>query len=50
MVLEGRALLTLGSSDHVLNAGDAVTILAGVGRRWQNPYEIPARVLVASSR
>jgi transcriptional regulator with XRE-family HTH domain len=50
MVLEGKVLLTLGSSDHVLNGGDAVTILAGVGRRWQNPYEAPARVLVASSR
>jgi XRE family transcriptional regulator, regulator of sulfur utilization len=50
MVLEGKVLLTLGTADHVLSAGDAVTILAGVGRRWQNPYETAARVLVASSR
>ncbi len=50
MVLEGQVVLTLGSVDHALTAGDAVTILAGVGRRWHNPHETPARVLVASSR
>jgi XRE family transcriptional regulator, regulator of sulfur utilization len=50
IVLDGTVVLTLGSTDHVLNTGDAVTILAGVARRWQNPNEAPARVLVASSR
>jgi quercetin dioxygenase-like cupin family protein len=50
MVVEGKVVLTLGSTDHLLSAGDAVTILAGVGRRWHNPHEARARVLVASSR
>jgi len=50
MVVEGKVVLTLGSTDHLLNTGDAVTILAGVARRWHNPHEAPARVLVASSR
>lgn len=50
MVTEGRVMLTLGKVDHVLDAGDAVTIPGGGERRWHNPYPVAACVLMASSR
>jgi quercetin dioxygenase-like cupin family protein len=50
IVLEGKLVLTLGQTEHVVEQGDAVTILAGMARRWHNPYDAPARVLVTASR
>jgi transcriptional regulator with XRE-family HTH domain len=49
-VLEGVVTLTLGPEDHVLHAGDAVTIRARELRRWQNRSTSVARVLVVAVR
>jgi transcriptional regulator with XRE-family HTH domain len=58
-ILEGAVVLTLedrgrDASDparqHRLQSGDAVTIRAGVGRRWQNLSEAPVQVLMISAR
>jgi XRE family transcriptional regulator, regulator of sulfur utilization len=58
-VLEGTVVLTLeeqgrGTHDparqHVLQSGDAVTIRAGIARRWQNLSQAPVLILMVSAR
>jgi quercetin dioxygenase-like cupin family protein len=49
-VLEGEPTLTLGPEEHVLHAGDAVTIRAQELRRWENRSRSVVRVLVVSPR
>ena len=50
LILEGSVTLTLGPEDHVLEAGDSVTILPGELRVWYNHGTVPARFLLVSSR
>jgi transcriptional regulator with XRE-family HTH domain len=50
LVLEGTVTLTLNDSEQELASGDAVTIRAGVLRRWRNPGPEPARVLIVALR
>jgi len=49
-VLSGRATLTLGPEEHVLRAGDAVSIRAQELRLWENRSIRIVRVLVVSAR
>lgn len=49
-VLEGELVLTLGPEEHVMGAGDAVTIRAQELRRWENRGSATARFLVIASR
>ncbi len=49
-VVEGRVSLTLGPERHALATGDAVMILPGELRLWENDSAAPARVLVVSLR
>ncbi len=48
-VLEGELELTLGPDTLRLCPGDAVTILRGELRRWVNPGERAARLLVVAA-
>jgi transcriptional regulator with XRE-family HTH domain len=48
-VLEGTVALTLGPERHVLRKGDAVTILPGELRMWENTSRRPVRILTVSS-
>jgi len=50
VVLAGRPTLTLGPEQHVLEAGDAVTILGQELRLWVNEDRKVARILLVSSR
>jgi XRE family transcriptional regulator, regulator of sulfur utilization len=50
MVQEGVVALTLGDAEQTLGAGDAVAILPGTLRRWRNPGEQPARILIVGTR
>jgi quercetin dioxygenase-like cupin family protein len=49
-VLEGEASLTLGPEEHLLGAGDAVTIRPQELRRWENKDSAVARILIISVR
>jgi len=49
-VLSGRPTLTLGPDRHVLEPGDAVTILSQELRMWANEGTAAAYVLIVSSR
>ena len=49
-VLEGQPTLTLGPEEHVLGAGDAVTIRARELRRWENRSTSAVCILVVSDR
>jgi len=49
-VLAGQATLTLGPEEHLLKAGDAVTLRAGELRRWENRGSAVARILIVASR
>lgn len=49
-VLEGGPTLTLGPEEHVLLAGDAVTIRPQELRRWENRGSVVARILNVSAR
>ncbi len=48
-MLEGTVALTLGPECHVLRKGDAVTILPGELRMWENTTRRPVRILTVSS-
>jgi transcriptional regulator with XRE-family HTH domain len=50
MVQEGEASLTLGPQEHVLKAGDAVTIRSQELSRWENRGSVPLRILIVSIR
>jgi len=50
LVLQGEVVLTLGPERHRLKKGDAVTILPGELRLWENPLARAARILIVSSR
>jgi transcriptional regulator with XRE-family HTH domain len=50
LVLEGTVTLTLNDSEQELACGDAVTIRAGALRRWRNPDQQPARILIVAAR
>jgi transcriptional regulator with XRE-family HTH domain len=50
LVLEGTVELSLDGGEQTLGAGDAVTIRAGSLRRWRNPSEGPARILIVAAR
>ena len=56
LVLEGSVVLTLDPGSrgtgqrHTLQTGDAVTISAGTGRRWENAGKLPARILMVAAR
>jgi transcriptional regulator with XRE-family HTH domain len=50
LIIEGRANLTLGPERYSLVAGDAVTILPGELRLWENPTQEQTRVLIVSIR
>jgi XRE family transcriptional regulator, regulator of sulfur utilization len=47
-VVQGEVDLTLGPETFHLCAGDAVTILRGELRRWVNPAQTPAIVLIVA--
>jgi len=49
-VLEGELALTLGPETHVLQAGDAVTILPRELRLWVNEGSSTARIVVVADR
>jgi uncharacterized cupin superfamily protein len=48
LVQEGTVELTLDQAEQTLGPGDAVTIRRGVLRRWHNPGEQPARILIVA--
>jgi quercetin dioxygenase-like cupin family protein len=48
-VVQGEAILTLGSEEHRLRRGDAVTILPGELRLWRNEERSAARFLIVAS-
>ncbi len=48
-VLEGTVALTLGPDRHLLRKGDAVTILPGELRMWENTSRRAVRILTVSS-
>jgi transcriptional regulator with XRE-family HTH domain len=50
LILEGEVALTLNDDEQTLAGGDAVTIRAGVLRRWRNTSQQPARILIVSTR
>ena len=50
MVQEGIVELTLEGREQTLEAGDAVMISPGALRRWHNPGEQPARILIVGLR
>ncbi len=58
LILEGSVVLTLEEQgpggtpeqEYVLQSGDAVTIRAGIGRRWQNPGPAPVKLVMVSVR
>jgi uncharacterized cupin superfamily protein len=49
-VIAGGPTLTLGPEEHVLLAGDAVTIRPQELRRWENRGTVVARILIVSAR
>jgi quercetin dioxygenase-like cupin family protein len=49
-VLQGQLTLTLGPEDHLLKAGDSVTILPGELRLWRNDGRAAARLLLVEVR
>jgi quercetin dioxygenase-like cupin family protein len=49
-VMAGKVTLTLGPEDHLLLAGDAVSIRAQELRRWENTGRSPVRILVVAIR
>ena len=50
-VLQGRVELTLGDAAQTLATGDAVTIRAGLPRRWRNEHTTePAKILIVALR
>lgn len=50
LVLDGSLELTLDDGQQILEAGDAVTILRGAARRWHNPGDQVARILIVAGR
>ena len=48
LVQEGTVELTLDQAEQTLRPGDAVTIRRGALRRWHNPGEQPARILIVA--
>jgi transcriptional regulator with XRE-family HTH domain len=59
LVIEGAVVLTLAENErresgpqlrHELRTGDAVTIRAGIARRWQNLSQQPVQILMVSAR
>jgi transcriptional regulator with XRE-family HTH domain len=49
-ILSGQVTLTLGPEEHVLRAGDAVSIRAQELRLWENRSSRVVRLLVVSAR
>jgi transcriptional regulator with XRE-family HTH domain len=49
-VIAGEPTLTLGPEEHVLRAGDAVTIRPQELRRWENRGRSVAKILIVSAR
>lgn len=50
LVLGGSAELTLDDRTQILAPGDAVTIMPGAARRWHNPGDQAALILIVSVR
>lgn len=50
LVLDGSLELTLDDGQQMLEAGDAVTIRQGAARRWHNPGDQVARILIVAGR
>ncbi len=46
LVLKGRVHLRIGPDEHVLSAGDSVTLLGGELRLWVNEGRTPCQVLI----
>ena len=46
LVLKGRVHLRIGPDEHVLSAGDSVTLLSGELRLWVNEGRSPCQVLI----
>ena len=49
-VVAGQTTLTLGPEEHLLKAGDAVTLRPGELRRWENRGSAIVRILLVTSR
>lgn len=50
MVLKGRVRLQLGPDEHLLSAGDAVTLLPGELRLWVNVSKAACQLLIVGLR
>lgn len=50
MVFEGEVTLTMGSEEHQLRRGDAVTLPPDMVHRWENPSSAPVRLIMVSAR
>jgi quercetin dioxygenase-like cupin family protein len=48
LVQEGTVELTLDQAEQTLGPGDAVTIGRGALRRWHNPGQYSARILIVA--
>jgi quercetin dioxygenase-like cupin family protein len=48
-ILQGEAVLTLGSAEHRLRRGDAAAIPAGELRLWRNEARTSVRIMVVES-
>jgi transcriptional regulator with XRE-family HTH domain len=49
-VVKGSVTLTLGEEEHVLEAGDSVTLPTRVPRRWENCSDGIVEILIVSAR
>ncbi|MBA3556859.1 MAG: helix-turn-helix domain-containing protein [Gemmatimonadales bacterium] len=50
LLLEGSAVLTLETTEQLLECGDSVVIRAGVARRWRNDTLSPTKIIIVSAR
>jgi len=49
-ILDGSAVLTLETTEQVLECGDSVVVRAGVARRWRNDSLRAATMLIVTAR
>lgn len=50
LLLEGSAVLTLGTMEQLLECGDSVIIRAGIARRWRNDTLSPTKIIIVTAR
>jgi transcriptional regulator with XRE-family HTH domain len=50
LLVEGEATLMLGSEEHVLRTGDAITFTPAIPYQWKNSGTATARVVIVARR